>query len=81
MSDKLDFDWINSLGQLYANIFGTWWPVHDIEVQTCLMRIDVCGLLEVRDLHDARGFKNDDGDEFQVDDFYLDSDRAAGITN
>lgn len=79
MSDILDYDWINSLGQLYANVMETWWPVHDIEVQTGLMRIDVCGKLDVMDLHDARRFKNDDGEEFEVDDFYLDSERATGI--
>lgn len=81
MSDQLDYDWINSLGQLYANIMGSWWPVHDIEVECGIFRIDVCGKLDVLHLMDARAFKDDAGNEYSPDDFYLDSERALALKN
>ena len=50
MSDILRLDYINSLPQpLLVRFCGDkdwWWPVHDIDVETGLMRIDACGLLQ-----------------------------------
>lgn len=73
--DKLDYDWINSLGQLYAKS-GSWWPVYDIEVQCGLVRIDVCGKLDILRMSDISRFKDDNGNEYPTDDFYLDGERA-----
>jgi hypothetical protein len=81
MADILDFDWINSLGQLYTRYLGTWWPVYDIEVQTGLLRIDVCGKLDVLHMDDVMKFKDDDGTEYDCDDFYCDSERAMSTPN
>jgi len=45
-------DHINSLPQPFLVRFcgdkDWWWPVYDIDVETGLMRIDVCGLLDVK---------------------------------
>ena len=68
MSDKLRMDHINSLPQPFLVRFcgdREWWPVNDIDVQTGLMRIDVCGKLQIKDfcyvmeIHDADGEKHD----------------------
>lgn len=49
MIDVLRMDHINSLPQPFLVRFcgdkDWWWPVHDFEVGTGLMRIDVCGKL------------------------------------
>lgn len=45
MTDLLDKNYIDSLPQPF---FVDSWPVHDIDVQTGLFRINVCGLLDVR---------------------------------
>lgn len=73
-ADLLDMDHINSLPQpLFAMTWhGTWWPVHDIEVQTGLVRIDVCGKLDVKPVGDIRKFRDDIGHEHEPDDFYVD---------
>jgi hypothetical protein len=84
MADLLDFDWINSLGQLYTSQYsgtGTWWPVYDIEVQTGLLRIDVCGKLQIMHIDDVMKFKDDGGTEYSCDDFYCDGERAMSTPN
>lgn len=81
MSDILDYDWINSRGQLYARLNALpdayWWPVYDIEVQTGLIRIDVVGKLQVTSMYEVMGFKDDNGTEYGCDDFYCDGERAT----
>lgn len=80
MSDILDMEYINSLPQplvarmLCGKDFD--WPVYDICVQTGLVRIDVCGLLEVKSISDFSAFRDDYGKVYTPDDFYLDGDRA-----
>ncbi len=67
MADKLDMAAINDLPHpLIARFVGDdYWPVHDIDVVTGLMRIDVCGLLqpmrfsEVTHILDADGVSHD----------------------
>lgn len=66
--------YINGLPQPFlANSCGSWWPVFDIEVQTGLVRIDVCGLLEVKDISDFQSFRDAAGIEHPADGFYVDA--------
>jgi hypothetical protein len=77
--DLLDMAYINRLPQpLFAREFGSqsWWPVNDIEVQTGLYRIDVCGKLDVCHVGSVAQFRDADGRLHDPEDFYVDSDRA-----
>jgi len=67
-------EYINSLPQPFiAQLWGGgMWPVHDIEVQTGLLRVDVCGLLEVMHIRDVRFFRDADGVEHDSESFYSD---------
>jgi hypothetical protein len=77
-SDLLDIAHINSLPQ---PLWDGDWPVYDIDVQTGLYRIDVCGLLEVRHIDRCFGMKDATGRRHYIEDFYLDpelwEERAA----
>lgn len=68
-SDRLDMKYINSLPH---PLWDGNWPVHDIDVETGLYRIDVCGLLEVRHIDDCFSMKDANGDDHWVCDFELD---------
>lgn len=74
MADLLRMDYINSLPQPFiAHLYGNReWPVHDIDVETGLLRIDVCGLLDVKHISDVRFFRDMDGVEHDADSFYID---------
>jgi hypothetical protein len=50
-----------------------WTPIHDFEVQTGLIRIDVCGLLEVKHISDFTRFRDDGGTEHPAEGFYSDA--------
>jgi len=80
--DMLDMEYINSLPQ---PLWDGEWPVYDIEVETGLYRIDVCGLLEVRHIDRCMMMKDATGKTHYVGDFYLDpgewEDRAALTPN
>jgi len=82
MADLLDMAYINSLSQPFlAQRWGSagdnwWWPVHDIEVQTGLVRIDVMGMLDVTHIGDIARFKDMNGVVHNSDDFYSDAERA-----
>jgi hypothetical protein len=79
MADLLDMDYINSLPQpLFAVDLGNgWlWPVYDIEVETGLFRIDVCGLLEVKHIGGFLKFEDANGVRHDTDTFYSDYDRT-----
>jgi len=67
-NDRLDIDYINSLPQLWDGN----WPVHDIEVETGLYRIDVCGILEVRHIDRCISMHDGYGKTYYVGDFELD---------
>ena len=67
--DLLDIDYINSLPQ---PLWDGEWPVYDIEVQTGLYRIDVCGLLEVRHIDKCHSMRDATGAKHYTGDFYLD---------
>ena len=67
--DRLDMAYINSLPQ---PLWDDGWPVHDIEVETGLYRIDVCGLLEVRHIDKCITMKDATGKVHYVSDFETD---------
>lgn len=67
--DLLDMDYINSLP---LPLWDDGWPVHDIEVQTGLYRIDVCGLLEVRNIRGCISMKDANGKLVYVEDLHAD---------
>lgn len=77
MSDLLRMDHINSLPQPFLVRFAGdkdwWWPVYDFEVQTGLMRIDVCGKLQVKEFGEVMEIRDGDGKPHDPDSFYLDS--------
>jgi hypothetical protein len=59
---------------------GWWWPINDFEVQTGLIRIDVCGKLEVKHIGDFTTFRDGHGVERNAEAFYADAnedERAA----
>jgi hypothetical protein len=68
---------INSLPQpLFGKGYGRdyWWSIVDIDVETGLCRIDVCGLLEVKLLSDFRYIRDDAQTLHEPDSFYLEED-------
>ncbi|HEX6215279.1 MAG TPA: hypothetical protein VFZ38_10695 [Vicinamibacterales bacterium] len=80
--DNLDMDYINSLPQPFlVQFYGDswWWPVNDFEVQTGLMRIDVCGLLQVKHFCEVKTIKDGEHREHDPDDFWTDGARALAI--
>lgn len=75
--DVLRFDYINNLPQPFTVRFcgdAAWWPVYDFEVCTGLMRIDVCGKLQVKMFSEVAEII--DGDSFRHDPttFYCEDD-------
>ena len=74
MSDLLRFDYINSLPHPLIAVYRDGWefPVHDIEVQCGLVRIDVMGKLQVCDIVDFKCLKDDFGVEHDIDTFFVD---------
>lgn len=81
MTDLLDMAYVNSLPQpFFVRRFGDKsfsWPVYDIDVETGLYRIDVCGKLDVCHISDAAEFRDADGVIHDSETFYSDYDRAA----
>lgn len=78
MSDLLRMDHINSLPQPFIArmIGGSEWPVHDIDVETGLIRLDVCGKLDVTHIGDVMEFRDLDGGSHDPDSFYSDFEEA-----
>lgn len=78
MGDRLRMDYINSLPQPFvARLYGHkdwWWPVYDIEVQCALIRIDVCGKLQVCDFSDVAEIKDETGKKHDPDDWWHEDD-------
>lgn len=81
MSDLLRIDHINSLPQpFFAHLYGgSEWPVFDIDVETGLLRIDVCGLLDVKHIGDVRFFRDMDGVEHDADSFYNEDEPSNAL--
>ena len=74
MTDKLNMGAINALQHPLMARFcgGDVWPVYDIDVETGLMRIDVCGLLQTKHFGDVTEVRDGDGGVHEPDDFYND---------
>ena len=72
--DKLKMDHVNSLPQPFMGVFigGDEWPIEDIDVQTGLLRIDVCGKLQVKHIGDVKHFVDADGGIHDSESFYVD---------
>lgn len=78
MADLLNMQFINSLPQpLWVSSLGSWWPVHDIDVETGLFRIDVCGMLDVLHIDRVFAFRDANGNEHDADTFYLEANSNA----
>lgn len=77
MSDLLKIEFINSLPQpLWIKQWGDkefMWPVQDICVETGIIRIDVCGMLDRLHIGDVYEFKDADGEVYNADEFYLEN--------
>ena len=73
MADRLNADHINSLPQLMLRFLGDKerWPLYDIDVETGLLRIDVCGKLQVSHISDVGDFLDADGTQHDPESFYL----------
>lgn len=81
-TDLLDMAYINSLPQPFfvrqAGDSWDWaWPVYDIDVQTGLYRIDVCGRLQACHIGDAAEFRDANGVIHDSADFYTDAEREV----
>jgi hypothetical protein len=70
--DRLDMAYINSLP---LPLWDEEWPVYDIDVETGLYRIDVCGLFEVRHIDRCFTMKDATGKSHYVGDFELDPEQ------
>ncbi len=81
MADLLNMALINSLPQpfmvrlLGEKTFG--WPLHDLDVETGLLRLDVCGKLDAKRIGDVSAFRDDGGQEHDAETFYLDDAEDA----
>ena len=81
--DRLDMAYINSLP---LPLWDGNWPVYDIDVETGLYRIDVCGLFEVRHIDHCISMKDSAGRTHYVGDFELNPEQweertAPGINS
>lgn len=79
MADRLRMDYINSLPHPFlARFYGdkTWWPVNDFEVGTGLMRIDVCGKLQVKSFGEVMEIRDGDHQSHDPDTFYNEEDNS-----
>ncbi len=74
MTDLLKIDYINSLPQPFMVTFlgGAEWPLHDIDVETGALRIDVCGMLDAYHIGDVIHFTDLEGVKHDPETFYID---------
>lgn len=75
MTDMLRLEFINSLPQPFMARFcgdTLWWPIHDFEVRCALVRIDVCGKLQVKGFGEVMEIRDGDGATHEPDTFYTD---------
>jgi hypothetical protein len=73
--DLLDMEYINGLPHPFiGREIGGWeWPIYDFEVQTGLVRIDVCGKLQVKHIGDFTHFIDGENVTRKAESFYLDA--------
>lgn len=75
MADMLRIDHINSLPHpLYVRISSGdwWWPVETLCVQTCCMRLDVMGKIQLAHFGDVFEVRDEAGENHDPDTFYSD---------
>lgn len=76
MSDKLRLDYINSLPQpLIVRLVGdkeALWPLEYIDVETGLLKFDVCGKIQHGHIGDVGSFVDGDGTIHDPETFYSD---------
>lgn len=73
--DRLRMDYINSLPQPFLARFcgdKEFWPVNDFEVQCAIMRIDVCGKLQVKSFGEVMEIIDGDGVTHDPETFWSD---------
>lgn len=82
MSDKLKMDELNSLpAPLFAHLCGRdRWPIFDIEVEIAMVRIDVCGLLEIKSFAEVFTVEDGNGTLHDAEQFWVDyvADEGTG---
>lgn len=82
MGDVLRMEHINSLPQPFTvRFYGDkdwWWPVNDFEVGTGLMRIDVCGKLQVKHFGEVAEIRDGDSQPHDPESFYADFTPSPG---
>lgn len=74
MKDMLNMEMINRIGQMYIRQYGDrhiWWPLYEVCVQTGFMKVDVCGLLQNMHFDDIAEIKDDSGEKYDPEIFYL----------
>lgn len=72
MTDLLRMDYINSLPQPFFVVCGNRWPIEDIDVESGIIRIDVCGMLEVHDIGEFSYIIDANGVKHETDSFFSD---------
>ncbi len=73
--DLLSLEKINALPHpLMIREFRSdpWWPLIDIDVQTGMHRIDVCGLSQVKEISSCAQIMDDRGDIHDMEIFFTD---------
>lgn len=75
----MDMEYIDSLPQPFIACFigGGEWPVHDIDVESGFMRIDVCGKPQITHIAEVKFFRDIDGIEHDAETFYSDYERTG----
>lgn len=78
MSDVLRMEYINSLPHpLMATFFGgDEWPIYYVCVQTGLMKIDVCGMLDNKCFGEVKFITDADGEKHDAEVFYVDYEES-----
>ena len=72
-TDRLRLDYINSLPQPF--LIRTWgsniqWPLESIDVQTGMLRFDVCGKLQIGHISDVAEFVDAENVSHDPEAFY-----------
>ena len=77
--DKLRMDKLNALPQPFIGVFlgGDRWPIYDIAVDIGTLRIDVMGLLDIRQFCELRALIDDTGTSHDPDTFWTDYEELA----
>lgn len=74
-TDLLDMAKINALPHPLTAVFagGDHWEIHDIDVETGLLRILVCGLLQIKEFSELCGIVDGDFEEHDPGEFFVEA--------